>query len=112
MIIKINTPAVYSKINSNEMDVRAFPYGYQYIDKSGLIITSSLGSKVYRYAKNYAIDDVVFSMIMITLDNNSVDVEKYIDSMSKNVTLEQAKGYVGSDVMSFTYLNNYYGGAK
>jgi len=108
---KINVPALYSKINSDVIDVKACKFGYKYSDINGNIGYSTTSYKIYRYAKNYYIDDNGYSLIMITSDGNIKTVEKYLDEVANTVTSSQAISIANSNG-DFKYLNKVYKGIK
>ena len=104
---KLNTPAIYTKLPTQEIDIKKYN-GYPY-HLNGKKAVSSV--PIYRYAKNFTKSGTDYSIIMATEDSNIEAVEKYLDSIAKKITLSEITE-AHKEQSKMKYIDNNYGGTK
>lgn len=104
-IIKSNKPAISKPIVDNELNVRVYTANMRYIDDNKMIVTATVDAPIYRYAKNYSLEDIDYCIIMLTSDNNTQNVQDYFDKLSQNQNIDKIKRDLSS---SYSYLDDTY----
>lgn len=89
MDIILNQIAIWKPGNFKKLSIRKSPSGQQYRDPNGVIYKNSIKPLV-RYAKDYSIAKVKFSLFLRTDCEDAKKVEAALDYYAKQVTKEYA----------------------
>lgn len=81
----LNQLAIWLPMNTSELSIKAFPEGYSYKSKLGVSFTSNFLNPVYRYAKNYIKDGKKFSLCIISTEQYTNKMEKWLDEQAKKI---------------------------
>lgn len=98
---RINQLCLWVMMKNPGLDVKSYGEDYPYMTEYGFVAKSSPDSPIYRYVKNYKVEDETVSLCMITLDGDTEKVEAWMDEQAKTVTLDER-------VKSFNRLERYY----
>jgi hypothetical protein len=79
---QLDKVAIWQPINTDALDVRKYD-SYSYIHK-GLLHESK--EPVYRYAKNFSLDDFAYSLLLVTHEQDQEQVSKIFESVSVTLT--------------------------
>lgn len=110
-VLELNRPAVSSRLSIKELSVKPYVSHMMYMGKSKIIQTASMEAPVYRLAKDYEVDGLVFGLNLLTDDNNAGKAEKFMDKTAKDLKREQVRDLV-SKSRPFIYLDKEYKGSK
>lgn len=66
------------------LDVKVYPDGYPYISK-GILHHSNASVRIARFAKNYRLRDVQYSILIISDDRNFGNVEAAMDNIANTI---------------------------
>lgn len=105
-ILKLNVPAVSSRLLVPELDVRVYDTAMSYIDDTKIVKMASEKAPIYRLCKDYEVNGLHFSLNIITDDKNVGKVEKFMDNATKKVDsaiIDEAK------LKPWHYLQTKYG---
>ncbi len=104
MDIILNKIAIWRALGINGISILPSPKGQRYLENgSPVYLTAENGLK--RYAKDYNMGEVKFSLFVRTLPELESDfVETQLDAVAKKITEEYAlKATVSADVLNFEY---------
>lgn len=103
MDIILNQIAIWQPCGSKELNVRKSPSGQQYREPNSVIYKNSI-KPLIRYAKDYAVKKVKFSLFLRTDCEDEEKVESALDYFAKQITKEYALEATETASMSnFTY---------
>jgi hypothetical protein len=86
----IDQLAIWLPMNTEKLDAKVFPAGYPY-SKGNLILHSSIGTPIIRYAKNYSVDGLRLSLCIISNENDSKAMEDWMDKQSQRIDPDTIK---------------------
>lgn len=110
-VIELNRPAVSNRLSITNLSVKPYVSHMMYMGKAKIIQTATLDAPVYRLAKDYEIDDIIFGINLLTDDNDAGKAEKFMDKLAKSLTREEVNAMIHSN-RPFTYLDKSYVGKK
>lgn len=103
MDIILNQIAIWKPCGAKELSVRKSPSGQQYRDPNSVIYKNSVNPLI-RYAKDYEVKKVKFSLFLRTDCEDAEKVESALDYYAKQITKEYAlKVTANTDYMYFEY---------
>lgn len=98
-IPQLDKVAIQEPIPVDGLDVRKYKKR-QYILK-GLVIDSK--DPVYRYAKNFALGDFAYCLILLTHESSAEAIEQRLQTLADNLT-EEDKKHVRSGASTVKYV--------
>lgn len=84
-VLKLNVPAISSKLSVKELSIRPYINSLSYIDNSRIIQQASIEKPVYRLCKDYSVDGREFSLNLVITDEDAGSAEKFMDKVAKTV---------------------------
>jgi len=97
----IDIPAIFSKVPTDTIDVKKYDTHKSNCYKAPL----------YRYAKNYGLNGLEYSLIMLSENGDITVVEKFLDKTSKNIDRKDIVS-AHSKKSKMEYTNSKFGGNK
>lgn len=86
VIPELNKVAVWRPINGSALDVKKMQgYPYMFNNKRQVGV-------VQRYAKNYEVDDKMFSLILVSTSEDEGSVENFLDKVAPGIESSQCNG--------------------
>jgi hypothetical protein len=110
-VIELNRPAISSRLSIKNLSVKPYVSHMMYMSKDKIIQTASLETPVYRLAKDYEIDGLVFAINLLTDDNDAGKAERFMDRQAKLLIRDEVSKIIHSS-RPFTYLNKNYRSKK
>lgn len=89
MDILINKIAIWRAAGAKKINVRQNPLGTQYRENDGVVYRKA-EQPMYRYVKDYVVEDVKYSLILATFTDNQDLVEFCLDQTSSKISKEYA----------------------
>lgn len=86
VLTELNKIAIWRPINTPGLNVKPMT-NYLYLSKGARKIAD-----VFRYAKNYEIDDKLFSLLIVTDKQDDEKVEAFLDSIAPTTPLDYCDG--------------------
>lgn len=103
MDIILNQIAIWQPCGSKELNIRKSPSGQQYLEPNGVVYKNSI-KPLIRYAKDYEVKKVKFSLFLRTDCEDEAKVEAALDYYAAQVTKKEALEATSTASMSnFTY---------
>lgn len=103
MDIILNQIAIWKPGNFKELSIRKSPSGQQYREPNGVVYKNSV-KPLIRYAKDYTVKKVNFSLFLRTECEDATKVETALDAFAKEITKEYAlQATAGADLGHFEY---------
>lgn len=107
MDIILNKIAIWKPCGAKKLSCREHPLGQTYFKAGSPVCQKSL-TPLYRYAKDYKIDKVQFSLFVRTNYRDDRAVGSALDSYAKQITKEQALAATqGATFIDFVYTDFY-----
>jgi len=97
----IDIPAIFAKVPTDTIDVKKYDTHK----------ANNYKAPLYRYAKNYDLNGLEHSLIMLSENSNIAAVEKFLDKTSKNITRKDIVS-AHSKKSKMEYTNSKFGGNK
>jgi len=108
-VATLNVPAMWLPIPGSGMNVRVYKSSFPY-QLNGSLGVASDDKPVFRYAMNFVLDGLAFSLCLFTDDQSKTKVGKYFKHLSEKLTKQDVgKALVTATSSSFTYLEESYG---
>lgn len=103
MDIILNQIAIWQPCGSKKLNVRKSPSGQQYREPNGVVYKNSV-KPLIRYAKDYTVKKVDFSLFLRTDCEDVKKVEQTLDYYAKQITKEYAlEATKTADMAHFEY---------
>jgi len=103
MDIILNQIAIWSPCGAKEINIRPSPVGERYRNQN-VTAYQTAAKPLIRYAKDYTVGKVKFSLFVRTFSANADAVEAELDRYAKEITKEYALNAASSaSTASFTY---------
>lgn len=110
-VIELNRPAIAMRLSAQELSIKPYVSLMMYMDKSKIIQQASPEKPVYRLAKDYEIDNVQFSLNLLTDKNDMKKAEKFMDKTAKSLSKDDVNNMLRKN-QPFVYLDKEYGARK
>lgn len=111
-VATLNVPALWSPIPVKGMVKKVYTERLPF-ERDGELQIASEEQSVIRYAKNFKIGSLEFSLFMFSDESNQSKVSKFFTDLTKELTPEQIGGALSvASSAKFTYLDNVYGEKK
>lgn len=103
MDIILNQVAIWRPCGAKRLSMRPSPIGTQYRNPDGVVYKQST-KPLLRYAKDYTVKKVKFSLFLRTFCEDASVVEAALDVFAKEISKEYAlKATANADFASFEY---------
>lgn len=103
MDIILNQIAIWSPCGAKAINTRPSPVGERYRNQNATVYQTAT-QPLIRYAKDYTVKKVKFSLFVRTFSTNTVAVEAELDRYAKEITKEYALNATsGATNTHFTY---------
>lgn len=89
MDVILNQIAIWQPCGAKAVSVRKSPIGQKYREPNGVVYKIT-DKPLYRYAKDYTVKKVAFSLFLRTDCDNEKLVENALDTYAKQITKEYA----------------------
>lgn len=103
MDIILNQIAIWQPCGAKKLNVRKAPIGQKYREPNGVVYKIA-NKPIYRYAKDYTVKKVEFSLFLRTECEDATKVEAVMDAYAKHITKEYALNATSSaSIDNFEY---------
>lgn len=103
MDIVMNQVAIWQPCGAKKLNARQVPIGVKYRDPNGVIYKVT-NKTLTRYAKDYSVKKVGFSLFIRTDCEDAKLVENFLNECAKHITKEYAQNAVsGASIDKFEY---------
>lgn len=107
-VAQLNIPAIWKPIPSDEVNVRVYEDTFPYSDNRQLNVATN-DKPIYRYAKNYGIDGLRFSLCLFTDEKNEDTIMKYLHRVYEKMDKQQVgMALMNATSSNFTYIEDKY----
>ena len=100
-VLELNRPAISTQLSINQLEIKVYTHGASHYGDNKIVLNATADRPVYRLCKDYTRNALTFGLNIITYDNNADKVEKWLDKLAKQLTVEQIQDGINSQPFKF-----------